>query len=192
MIQGTQTVLTRHRFDVDEYHGLLRAGILDEDHRLELLDGEIVELHGIGSRHFACVLGLHRALAAALDAQIVVSVQGPVRLDRYSEPEPDLAILRPRDDLYASALPGPADTFLIIEVADASLLKDRRVKLPLYAAAGIPEVWIVDLTCDALELYREPHTDGYAKSFRLTEGHVTPLAFPDARLDIRTLVPATA
>lgn len=191
MIRGTQAVLTRHRFDVDEYHGMIRAGILAEDHRIELLDGEIVELHGIGSRHFACVLRLNALLAPALTGRAIVSIQGPVRLDRYSAPEPDIAVLRPRDDYYANQLPGPADTHLIIEVADTSLLKDQRIKLPLYAAANIPEVWIVDLTSDTVEVYREPRGDAYTLSARPAEGPLTPLAFPDVTFDIHALIPAT-
>lgn len=186
---GAPPVLTRHRFDVREYHEMIRAGILDEDHRTELLDGEIVEMHGIGSRHFACVMALQHALARALDDRALVSVQGPIRLSRYSEPEPDIAVLRPRADFYAQRLPGPQDTLLVIEVGDSSLLKDRVVKLPLYAGAGIPETWIVDLTRNVLEVHGEPVGDTYECCARHRDDQVRLRAFPDVWLDVAALLP---
>jgi Uma2 family endonuclease len=148
-------------------------------------------LHWIWRSNFSCFIGLNAQQAPPLTGRAIVSIQGPVRLDLYSEPEPDIAVLRHRDDFYVSQLPGPADTHLIIEVADTSLLKDRRIKLPLYAAAGIAEVWIVDLICNAVEVYRDPRGNAYALSARLTEGDVTPLAFPDVAFDVHTLLPGT-
>jgi Uma2 family endonuclease len=185
-----QAVLSRRRFDVDEYHRMIRAGILDEGERVELLDGEIVEMHSIGSRHFACVARLNDTLASTLSGRAIVSIQGPVRLDRHSEPEPDVAVFRSRDDFYCDDLPAAADTLLLMEVADSSLLKDRTVKLTLYAAAGVPEVWLVDLTTDTVEVHRHPDGRAYGQCGRLTEGIVSPLAFPDLQIDVARILPS--
>ena len=189
MNPGSPTVLSRRRFDVDEYHRMIEAGILSEDDRVELLDGEIVQMHSIGSRHFASVIQIGNLLIPQLSGSALVSIRGPVRLSRFSEPEPDVALLRVRDDCYASGLPEPADTYLIVEVADSSLLKDRTAKLPLYAVAQIPELWIVDLTANAVDVHRDPEGHGYATVTRFAEGVVTPLAFPDLRLDVREILP---
>lgn len=192
MSAGAQALLSRHRFDVDDYHQMARAGILTEEDRVELIDGEIVEMHAIGSRHFACVIRLTRLLIAGLGERAIVSVQGPVRLDRYSEPDPDVVVLHPRADTYAGGLPGPDETFLVIEVADTSLTYDRQVKLPLYARTGIPEVWIVDLTTGVVETHRDPSDDGYAHVTRVAEGHVAPAAFPDLELAVEDILPPEA
>lgn len=189
MSRGAAALLSPHRFDVHEYHRMIEVGILEEGARIELIDGEIVQMHPIGSRHFACVSALNERLSAGLAGRFLVSVQGPVRLDRYSEPEPDVALLRRRDDFYASALPEAADAFLVIEVADTSLLVDRRVKLPLYAAAGIPEVWLIDLNTDTVEVYRQPEGQAYRDCTRVTTGIVAPLAAPDLQIDVRTFLP---
>ncbi len=119
-------------------------------------------LIGIGSEHAACVRRLSRFLIRNAEPQALVSAQNPVRLNEASEPEPDLALLRPREDDYASRHPQPDDVFLVVEVADTSLSFDRDVKLPLYAAAGIPEAWIVDLEADEVHVYREPDGERYA------------------------------
>lgn len=185
-------MLSRRRFDVEEYHRMIRAGIVLEGDRVELLDGEIVEMHGIGSRHAACVLGLSHRLITALSGRALVAVQNPVRVDRRSETEPDLAVLRLRNDLYATEPPSASDTLLIIEVADTSLGLDRRVKLPLYAAAGIQELWVVDLTTDTVEVHREPRGRSYETSVRLTSGAVAPLAFPDLELEVAAIFPPSA
>lgn len=185
-------MLSPHRFDVHQYHRMIEVGILEEGGRVELIDGAIVQKHPISSRHLACVLGLTRILVPALADRFMVSIQNPVRLDRYSEPEPDVALLRRRDDFYAGALPEAADAFLLIEVADTSLLVDRRVKLPLYAAAGIPEVWLVDLTTDTVEVYRQPEGREYRDCTRATTGIVAPLAAPDLQIDVRAFMPRAA
>lgn len=191
MDRGIQSMLSRRRFDVDEYHGMARAGILHEDDHVELIDGELVEMPAVGSRHISCVGRLNRLLVQALGDRAFVTVQSPVRLDRYSEPEPDVAILRPRADDYASETAGPDDTFLLIEVADSSLPIDREVKLPLYAAAGIREVWIVDLTTETVEVYRVSKGRSYDVCTRVTEGVVSSLAFPDVALAVRDILPVS-
>jgi len=189
MNAGAQAVLSRHRFDVDEYHAMVRAGILMEGDRIELIDGELVEMHTIGSRHLACVIRLNHLLVPPLAGRARVSIQGSMRLDRYSEPEPDVLVLRPRADDYASAHPGPADVLLAIEVADTSLAYDRTVKLPLYARAGIAEVWIVDLEARAVEVHREPSADGYRRFELVREGRIVPAAFPDLELELADILP---
>ena len=156
-------VLTRHKLTVDDYHRMAEAGILGEDDRVELIDGEIIDMAPIGSGHGSSVMRRTQAIVLAALGRATVSVQNSVRLDRASEPQPDFAILRPRADFYASALPGPADVLLLIEVADSSLRFDRVVKLPLYARAGIPEVWIVDLQRSVLTAHRAPVAGHYTE-----------------------------
>ena len=189
MSTGVQAAPSRRRFDVDDYHAMVRAGILLEGDRVELIEGEIVEMHTIGSRHAACVNRLNRLLVIALAGRGLVSIQNPVRLDRYSEPQPDVVVLRPRSDDYASGHPEPTSAFFAIEVADTSLTYDRTVKLLLYAKAGIPEVWIVDLDAGAVEVHRQPHDEGYRRVERITEGRLAPAAFPDVELELAEILP---
>lgn len=152
----------RHRLDVDDYHRMADAGILGEDDRIELIEGDLIDMAPIGQGHAATVNWLTEALILACAGRAIVSPQNPIRLDRSSEPQPDVAVLRRRADFYATGeRPGPSDVLLIVEVADSSLSFDRNVKLPLYARAGIAEVWIVDLRRRALDAYRAPDGDGF-------------------------------
>ena len=154
---------TRHKLDVDAYHRMGEAGILGPEDRVELIDGDIIDMAPIGQDHAATVCGLVDTLVLACAGQAIVSPQNPVRLNRYSEPQPDIAVLKLRPDRYRTgAPPGPADTLLLIEVSDSSLSIDRKVKLPLYAQAGIAEFWIVNLKDRILEAYRTPTGDDYA------------------------------
>ena len=148
--------LQRRRFTVDDYYAMADAGILHEDDRVELIEGEIIEMAAIGSRHAACVDRLNRLLSRQVGDQAVVRVQNPVRLSDLSEPQPDLALLRPREDFYAARHPLPPDTLLIVEVAHSTLGYDRGVKVPLYARTGIPELWIVNVDEDVVEVYADP------------------------------------
>lgn len=157
-------------FTVDDYHRMAETGILNEDDRVELIEGEIVEMNPIGSRHAGCVIRLTHLLTRAVGERAIVSVQNPVQLGDRSEPQPDLLLLRPRPDFYAEAHPGPADVLLLIEVADASTANDRNVKLPLYARAGIPEVWLIDLENEVVEVYRGPAADGFTEVARIPRG----------------------
>lgn len=179
----------RRPFSVDDYHRMAEVGLLREDERTELLYGEVLCKMPIGSRHAGCVKWLLRQLSAALGERAVIGAQDPVRLDPFSEPEPDISVLRPRDDLYRGAHPGPADLQLVIEVADSSLYLDRQVKAPLYAAAGVPELWLVDLRTEGVEVHREPRPGGYATSQRFGRGELlSPLAFPDVQLSVSELL----
>ncbi len=164
----TQEVVRRRRFTVHDYHRMAEAGILHEDDRVELIEGDLIEMPAIGTRHFACVNGLTRLLVREVGDEAIVSVQNPVRLDEHWEPQPDLAIIRPRD--YRDSLPTPEDVLLLIEVSDTTLAYDRGTKLPKYALAGIGEVWIVDLPGEAVERHTEPSGDGYGLVRRVRRG----------------------
>jgi len=155
------TVPQQRRFTVDEYYRMAEAGVLAPNDRVELLDGRIYIMSPIGSEHAACVRRLTRLLIQGVGANALVSTQNPIRLGEKSEPEPDLALLHPREDDYAARHPEPEDLFLVIEVADSSLEFDRTVKRPLYAQAGIPECWIVNLKKNRIEVHRSPADNGY-------------------------------
>lgn len=181
--------LVRHRFDVEDFHRMAEAGVFGEDDRVELLEGEIVEMSPIGSRHAACVKRLNAAFAGALAGRAVVSVQDPIRLGPWSEPQPDVALLRPRADYYAGEHPGPADVLLVVEVAESSVDTDRRYKVPLYAAAGIPEVWLVDLVERRIDICTEPDAGGYRHVREAAAGDViAPLTFAHLTMDVDTLL----
>ena len=175
--------LLRRRFTADEYHRMGQAGILGEDDRLELLEGEIVEMAPIGSRHQAAVNRLTKLFSTSVSDTAVVSVQGPVRLAGDSEPQPDLMLLRPRTDFYESAHPEPNDVLLLVEVSDTSTEYDREVKLPLYARYGIAEVWLVGLESGTVETFRSSTADGYQEATQWEPGQrLSSIAFP--QLDV--------
>ena len=159
---------------------MVDAGILSEDDRVELIEGEIVEMTPIGDAHAACVDGLGELFVERLRSVAITRVQGPVRLGLRSEPQPDIALLRRRADRYRTGGPGPENVFLLVEVADTTLAEDRQVKIPLYAAAGIAEAWIVDLKAGRLEVYRRPSALGYRDHIQMRRGDVVTIeAFPD-------------
>jgi Uma2 family endonuclease len=154
-------VIKRKLFSVVEYHKMIEAGVFHEDDRIELLGGEIVAMSPIGSRHAACVDRLAQLFMERLNRRAIVRVQNPVEISEESEPQPDLTLLKSRPDFYSSAHPKPSDIYLLVEVADTTASYDRRVKLPFYARAGIPEVWLIDLEAQQIEVYREPSAQGY-------------------------------
>ena len=156
-------MLAKRRFTVDEYYRMAEVGILSARDRVELIDGEIVTMTPIGARHNGCVTSAARALTRAAGDDALVQSQGPVRLDVYYEPEPDLALLRPRDDFYTSRHAGPADVILIVEIADSSIEYDRDVKASIYAMSGIPEYWVADLNANILVKYSLPNPRGYQR-----------------------------
>lgn len=157
---------TRYRFSVEDYHRMADSGILGEDDRVELIDGEVLTMSPIGSRHIAVVNFLNQYTVSMCRAKALVQVQNPILLGDHSEPEPDLSVVKPREDYYASGRPTAADTLLVIEVADATLEYDRQIKLPLYARHGIPEAWLVDLVTNRVEVHREPGPSGYEQTQR--------------------------
>jgi len=181
--------LTRRRFTVDDYYKMATAGIFTEDDRVELIDGEIVEMPPIGDRHAGGVDRIASYFWGRYSDVAQVRVQNPVRLNDYSEPEPDLALLRPRADFYASGHPTPADVLLLVEVADTSVDADRQVKVPLYARNGIPETWLLDLPHATLTVYRDPAPDGYRSAQVLRAGEeVAPLAVADRPLSVAAIL----
>ena len=156
-------LLTRHKLDVYAYHRMGEAGILTEDDRIELINGELIEMAPIGQDHMAIANRLNEFLVLAVAGRAIVSVANPVRIDRLNELQPDFSILRRRMDFYGTGeFPHAPDVLLVIEVAKSSLRFDRKVKLPIYARAGIAEYWIVDVQHRLLEVYRSPVGDGYA------------------------------
>ena len=173
------TMLTKKRFTADEYHHMAQVGILAPRDRVELIDGEIVVMSPIGSRHSACVACANRALINAVGEQAIVQPQGSVRLDLFYEPEPDLVLLRPQADFYATRHRTPGDVLLVIEVADSSLAYDRDMKAPIYAMAGIGEYWLADLIANAVWRYSNPERGTYQRVERYHRGEsIAPLELP--------------
>ena len=143
-----------------------------------------------GSRHAACVSRLISVFSILTAGRATISAQNPLRLGDLSEPEPDFALLLPvpREDFYAGAHPGPRDVLLLIEVSDSSLDFDRETKVPLYAAAGIAEPWIVNLAQRQIELFRSPGQEGFDERREVADGHLTPLAFPDIAVTLTDIL----
>ena len=153
-------ILRKRKFDVDEYHQLGEAGILGEDDRVELIEGELIEMAPIGGEHATIVSRLNRILSQQCNPIQLVHVQNPLRLDRGSEPQPDLVLARfireSRD------VPNFKDALLVIEVSDSTYNYDRKIKAPLYARAGVPELWIVDCQNRHVEIHAGAKDDGYS------------------------------
>ena len=170
----------RKLFTVDDYHAMAHAGILDEDDRVELIEGDLIQMPAIGSRHQAIVDRLNRLFVTRLGDSTIVRVQGPVRLARITEPQPDLQLLAPRDDFYEPGHPSQQESLLVIEVSDTSLRFDRDEKSVIYARRGLRELWIVDLANERILVMREPTQDGYRQSAAVARGgSLSPLTFPD-------------
>lgn len=181
--------VTRRRFTVAEYHLMAKAGILGEDDRVELIDGEILRMTPIGRLHAAAVdrLTEHWSRSAGDVAQI--RVQSPIVVDDESELQPDLSLLRRKADYYASGHPRAQDVLLIVEVADSSLTFDRDVKVPLYARGGIREVWLVDLDGDAVSVFRDPSPTGYRNVSTYRRGEwLSPEALPGREIAVADLL----
>ncbi|QEP42901.1 Uma2 family endonuclease [Ectothiorhodospiraceae bacterium BW-2] len=180
---------TRHLLSVGDYYQMAINGILQPNERVELLEGEIFEMAPIGSSHAGMVKRLNYLFSGVAANRYIVTVQDPLRLDAHSEPEPDLMLLRYRDDFYSHAHPTAADVLLLIEVADSTLRYEREVKLPLYAQHGVSEVWIINLEAAQLECYRE--VDSTLKSYRQIEryaaGQIAPVALPESAIEVAGL-----
>lgn len=179
----------RRRFTAAEYHAMGRAGILGENDRVELLNGDLIRMPPIGDWHNGKVARLNCELLPPLLGRAVVLVQGAVRLDDYSEPQPDLALLRFREDFYETGKPTPADILLLIEVSDRSIGYDRGPRLAAYARAGIPEVWVVSRGERRIAAYTEPAGGAYAVVRYFGAGSsVAPQAFPDIALAVDRII----
>jgi Uma2 family endonuclease len=184
-----QIETAKRLFTVDEYYRMAEAGILTPQDRVELIDGEIIEMSPIGSRHAGCVNRAARLLISAFGKRVVVSVQNPLRLGKYTEPQPDVVVLKPRDDEYVSKTPTASDAILVVEVADTTFSYDTKTKLPRYAAAGVPEVWIENIQDDVVHIFRDPVGNTYAKSVELRRGaSISLLELPDVTFTIQDLL----
>lgn len=180
---------TRRLFSVDEFHRMAEAGIFQEDDRLELLGGDIIAMSPVGVRHIACVNRLTDIFTDRFRGKAIISVQNPIHLDYQTEPIPDIAVLKYRKDYYAQQPPSAADVFLLIEVSDTTLSFDREVKRPLYASAGIPEYWLINLTDNQPELCRQPDQGDYQEQLVVNgDERVTAVAFPDEAFQLSELM----
>lgn len=176
-------MLARKLFTVEDYHRMGEAGILHEDDRVELIEGEIVEMTPIGTRHASSVRKLNQLLSKQVGDEFFVDVQNPISLDERNEPQPDLMIIRARD--YRESLPTPEDALLLIEVSDTTLAYDKDVKLPLYARSGVWEVWIVDIGGETIERHTEPSGEIYRHTEKARRGEkLESVALPSMAISV--------
>ena len=189
MLAHMPAEIVRKLFSVDEYDRMVEVGILTKYDRVELIEGEILEMSPIGPRHSACTDRATMLLAPRLVGKAIVRIQGPVRLSDFTKPQPDVTLLSPRDDYYATVSPIPKNALLVIEVAETSIRYDRGPKLGLYAKYGVREVWIEDLNTDTLLVFRDRRPKGYATELVLKPGDsISPLQFPDMTLSVTELL----
>lgn len=177
-----------HRFTVEDYYRMAETGILKPDARVELIEGEIVDMMPIGPFHAGAGSELNRLFGSLANERWIVWNQYPLRIDEFNEPQPDLMLLRPSASKYKKSHPTPEDVILLVEISHTTLRRDREIKLPLYAKAGIEEVWILNVPEKQIEVYREPNYLGYETKFVVRDGNLAPLAFPDAEIDVRDLL----
>ena len=191
MSARAENAYRRHRLTVADYHRMGEAGVFAPDARVELIEGEVIDMAPIGSRHARAVNYLNMQLVEAVRRSAVVAVQNPVSLEEHTEVQPDVAVLRMRADLYGISHPRPSDVLLVIEVSETTLRYDQEVKLRLYARAGIPEVWIVDLESSVLLVYTQPDREIYGERQELSApGVLAPSALPEAAIDLSALFTA--
>jgi Uma2 family endonuclease len=179
----------RRRFTVDEYQRMAEVGVLSEDDRVELLDGEIVQMSPIGVPHASGVDRVAEIFRQRLGARVNIRIQGPIVLDRFSQPQPDVTILARSPNFYGSGHPRPRDVLLVIEVMVSSRSYDRTLKLPLYAKAELAEVWLVDLKSARVDVHRRPALRGYREHHTYARGRtIIPLAFPRLRMRVNEVL----
>jgi Uma2 family endonuclease len=180
--------LPRPRVSVEEYYRMAEVGLIAPDARTELIEGEVIEMAPMGSPHAGRVSQLSHLIFPALGNSGLMRVQLPVHLDDYSEPMPDLAVVRPQKEFYSSRHPGSADTLLIVEVSDSSLRFDRDVKVPLYSRHQVPEVWLLDLSRDRIHFFRAPRDGTYTDVSFIDEPNAVALsALPEITVDLSGL-----
>jgi len=183
IVMSVQT--QRRLFTVKEYHLMSEAGVFGEDDRVELIEGEIIQMAAIGTRHATCVRRLIRQFRQLPEESAILDVQNPIQLTERTEPQPDVVLLEPRADYYATAHPIPSEVLLLVEVSDSTIDFDRNVKVANYARSGIQEVWLWDLEANCLEVYRDPTENGYTSIQRFERGEIVlPLAFPDFQVSV--------
>ena len=186
---------TPKRFTIDEYHRLVELGFLTENDRVELINGEIIQMAAKGTRHTTCCRNLLEELVLLVVGKAKLQCQDPITLPSNSEPEPDFAIVRKNPDNYLSSHPNQSDVLLVIEIADSSLKYDQEVKLPLYAEAGISDYWIFNLVENHLEAYSEPYQElqgnfGYSVRRIFLPNQIVSLPiFADLSLDLSKVFP---
>ncbi len=175
----------RWLFTVQEYHLMSEAGVFGKDDRVELIEGEIIQMAAIGTRHASCVKRLNRRFSIIPEEIAILGVQDPIQLTERTEPQPDVVLLKFRADYYETAHPTPSEVLLLVEVADSTVNYDRDVKVPKYARSGIQEVWLWDLEANCLEVYRDPTANGYTSIQKFERGEiVSSLAFPDFQVSV--------
>jgi Uma2 family endonuclease len=180
---GAADTLSRHKLSIEDFHAMARAGILNEDDRVELINGELIDMAPIGSLHWSMVARLSTLLVRHAGDLAIVSTQSSLSLPPDSEPQPDIALLRPRSNWYRDALPTAGDVLLLIEVSDTTLAYDRDIKLPLYSRHGVPEVWLFDLQAESTEIHLDPGSHGYRKILRSDRAEVlSPTLLTDVQL----------
>jgi len=184
----TADTLARHRFSIADFHRMAELGILPSDRRLELIEGDCVTVAPMGSWHMVRLTALQEQLVLALSGRAVVSSQIPIRLGNYSEPEPDIVVLRYPLSRYETTPPGAADVHWLVEIADTTARSDREVKVPLYARHGIPEMWLLDRQAGSLTVHREPRGESYGQVTTVYGGSISPLAFADVGVEVGTLL----
>lgn len=183
-------LVKRWHFTTEDFHRMARVGILREDDRVELIDGEVVQMAPIGDRHAFCVAALNQEFSDRSAGRYVVFPRNPLRLSRHAELYPDLLLLRPPLRRYAQRIPESGDVLLVVEVSDTTVATDRRVKLPKYAGAGIPEAWLVNLPKRAIEVHRQPSDAGYQQVTILRPGERIALqALPDVVVAVDDILP---
>jgi Uma2 family endonuclease len=177
--------IQRRLFTVQEYHMMSEAGVFAHNERVELIEGEIIEMAAIGTRHATCVRRLIRQFRQIPEESAILDVQNPIRLTQRTEPQPDIVLLQFRLDCYATAHPIPSEVLLLVEVSDSTVDFDRNVKVPNYARSGIQEVWLWDWEANCLEVYRNPTANGYTSIQKFERGEiVSPLAFPEFEVSV--------
>ena len=182
--------IVRKLFTYDDCLRMAETGILSPTDRVELISGEILVVSPAGPRHAAVIDAANRALVRLAGDAAIVRIQSTVVLDRFAAPEPDIALLRPRDDFYSGRHPGPADICLIVEVSDSSLEYDTTVKLGMYAILGISEYWVADLQNNQLLVYSQPVGDTYREMRQMHRGDsVAPQLLPDCQIPVALLLP---
>lgn len=176
------------RITTEQFHAMIQAGIYTEDDKIELIDGLLFKKMSIGSPHAALVNALNFALVRRLGGQAIVAVQNPVAINEYSEPEPDISLLKLRSDFYRSAHPGPGDVLLVVEVEGTSLVSDLNAKIPLYAAADVPEAWLVNLNEGTIMVFTKPDGAAYQEARVFKSGDTLPVpSFTDVTIPLSEL-----
>ena len=190
VMQSTETTINLRLWTVEEYHRMAEAGIFDEDERVELLEGKIIWMSAIGTAHRSAVGRTDYLLKNRLKNRAWVSIQDPIQLDDYSEPEPDIAVVKIDSLDYADHHPTPNEVYLVIEVADTTFKKDCETKGKAYAAAGIVDYWVLDVINRQLHVFREASENGYKSEVILKENEsISPLSFPDLSINILEMLP---